>query len=87
MSLDTQADGPRSSLRSDLKRAPPTRYVREVLDERPTSLRPQGRPWLRWEDCVSKDAGVLKIPNWWEACQDRAAWRKTCDAEVGVQAL
>ena len=65
-------------------RAPPTRYVRQVLDKMPTSPRPQGRPR---EDCVSKDAGLLGIPNWQEACQDRAAWRKTCDAAVGLQAL
>ena len=49
-------------------RAPPTRYVRQVLGGRLTSPRPQGRPWLRWEYCVSKDAGLLGIPDWREAC-------------------
>ena len=68
-------------------RAPPTRYVRQVLDGRPTSPRPQGRPRLRWKDCVSKNARLLGIPDWREACQDRATWRKTCDAAVGLQAL
>jgi len=42
-------------------RAPPTRYIRQVLDGRPTSPRPRGRPRLRWEDNVSADAGRLGV--------------------------
>ena len=68
-------------------RAPPTLYVRQVLNERPTSPWAQGRPPLRWEDCVSKDAGFLEIPDWRKTCQNRVAWRKTCDAAVELQAL
>jgi hypothetical protein len=68
-------------------RAPPTRYIRQVLDGRPTSPRPLGRPRLRWEDNVSRDAGRLGVPDWRESCQDRTAWRNICDAAVGLQAL
>lgn len=36
---------------------------------------------------MSKDAArLLGIPDWREACQDRAAWRKACDVAVGPQA-
>lgn len=65
-------------------RAAPTRYIRQVLDGRPTSPRPLGRPRLRWEDNVSKDAGRLGIPDWRATCQDRAAWRDACDAAIGL---
>ena len=68
-------------------RAPPTRYMRQVLDGRPTSPRPQGRPRLRWEDNVSADAGRLGIPDWRVSCQDRSAWRTISDAAIGLQAL
>ena len=67
-------------------RAPPTRYIRQVLDGRPTSPRPLGRPRLRWEDNVSMDAGLLGVPNWRETCQDREVWRVICDAAMGLQA-
>lgn len=67
-------------------RAPPTRYIRQVLDGRPTSPRPLGRPRLRWEDNVSMDAGLLGVPNWRETCQDREVWRGICDAAMGLQA-
>ena len=35
----------------------------------------------------TKDAGLLGIPDWRQACQDRAACRKTCDEAVGLQTL
>ena len=68
-------------------RAPPTRMIRRVLDNRPTSPRPQGRPRLRWVDNVSADAGRLGVPDWRLAAQDRAGWRRTCDAALALQAL
>ena len=68
-------------------RAPPARRIRQVLDGRPTSPRPLGRPRLRWEDNVSADAGRLGIPDWRATCQDRAAWRGVCDAAIGLRAL
>ena len=66
--------------------APPTRYIRQVLNGRPPSPRPQGRPRLRWEDNVSEDAGRLVIPDWRISCQDRSAWRMISNA-AGVKAL
>ena len=66
---------------------PPTRYVRQILDGRPTSQRLQGKPRLRWENRVSKNAGLFGIPVWQEASQDRAAWLKTCDAAARLQDL
>ena len=68
-------------------RAPPTRAIRRVLDNRPTSPRPQGRPRLRWADNVSRDAGRLGVPDWRAAAENRTAWRKVCDAALGLQAL
>ena len=68
-------------------RAPPTRYIRQVLDNRPTSPRPLGRPRLRWEDNVSADAGRLGVPDWRTACQQRTPWRAICDAAIGLHAL
>lgn len=38
-----------------------SRTIRQVLDGRPRSSRPQGRPRLRWEDKVLKDAGRLGV--------------------------
>ena len=67
-----------------------TQYVRQVLEGRPTSPRPQGRPRLTAATmrglCV-QGRWLLGIPDWREACQDRAAWRKTYDAAVGLQVL
>lgn len=68
-------------------RAPPERAIRRVLDNRPTSPRPLGRPRLRWEDNVSMDAGRLGVPDWRAAAQDRSGWRTVVDAAIGLQAL
>lgn len=51
----------------------PRKLLEEVLD-RPRS---RGRPRLRWEDAVVKDARtLLNTRNWRAAAQDRANWRK-----------
>jgi len=34
----------------------PEALVNTVLQEDPRGKRPLGRPWLRWEDCVKRDA-------------------------------
>ena len=70
-----------------IARAPPTRYIRQVLDGRPTSPRPQSRLRLRWEDNVSADADRLGIPYGRVSCQDRSTWRTISDAAIGLQAL
>ena len=67
--------------------APATRAIRRVLDDRPTSPRPLGRPRLRWEDNVSADSGRLGVPDWRAAAQDRSEWRTVVDEPIGLQAL
>jgi hypothetical protein len=61
-------------------RAPPSRYIRQVLEGRPTSPRPQGRPRIRWEDSVAADARRLGVPDWRDACQERPDWKKVYSA-------
>ena len=68
-------------------RSDPSRVIRQVLDGRPTSPRPLGRPRRRWEDNVSIDAGRLGVPDWRASCQVRKDWRLICDTAVGLQAL
>lgn len=53
--------------------------VRTTIEESPVGKRPLGRPCLRWEDCVKRDAGSikLKIP-WIVAAEDRDGWREIC---------
>ena len=47
-----------------VSRAFPTLKIRQVLNGRPTSPKPFGRPRLRWEDNVSMDVGRLGIQDW-----------------------
>ena len=70
-----------------MARAPPTPAIRRVLVNRPMSPSPSGRPRLRWEDNVFRDAGRVRVLDWRAAAQDRTGWRRTCDAVVGLQAL
>ena len=48
---------------------------------RPTSPRPQTSATMGGLCVQGRTSG---IPDWREACQDRAAWRKTCDVAVGL---
>jgi hypothetical protein len=34
--------------------------IRRVIEENPVGRRPLGRPRLRWEDCVKRDAGTVE---------------------------
>ena len=65
-------------------RAPRTRAIRRVLENRPRSPRPVGKPRTRWVDQVSEDAERLGVPDWRLAAQTKADWRKTCDEAVGL---
>jgi len=68
-------------------RAPPTRYIRQVLDGIPTSTRLPGRPRLRWEDNVKADAKRLGVRQWRETCQERDDWDPIVDAALGLRVL
>ena len=68
-------------------RAPRTRVIRQVLEGRPNSPRPPGRPRKRWKDNVDDDAEALLVPMWQIACQNRTEWRGVCDAAMRLQAL
>jgi len=49
--------------------------IGKVIEEKPVGRRPLGRPWLRWEDCVKRDAEAVE-PNshWQEIAEDRDRW-------------
>lgn len=47
------------------------RALKGVLDNRLTSLRPAGKPRLRLEDNVFMDSGLVDMPDWRTAAQDR----------------
>jgi hypothetical protein len=47
-----------------------------VLDWKPISNRPKGRPKIRWEDDVKKDIQMLKMPNWKTLVQERGRWKE-----------
>ncbi|VVC32210.1 Hypothetical protein CINCED_3A014313 [Cinara cedri] len=53
--------------------------VRTTIEENPVGKRPLGRPRLRWEDCVKRDAESIEpeIP-WRVAAENRDRWREIC---------
>ena len=58
-------------------RMPEERIPRRVLDGRLYQNRGRGRPRLRWEDAVVRDARILlHTRNWRATAQDRANWRR-----------
>jgi hypothetical protein len=53
-----------------------TRTVKKLTEREPRSLRPVGRPRLRWLDQVEEDLKKMKVRNWREKCKDRRLWNE-----------
>ena len=53
-----------------------TRTVKKATGWEPCSLRPVGRPRLRWLDQVEEDIKKMKVRNWREKCKDRRLWNE-----------
>jgi len=50
--------------------------IRRVIEENPEGRRPLGRPRLRWEDYVKRDAETVEPENHWqEVAEDRDRWQ------------
>jgi sorting nexin-29 len=60
-----------------LQRMPSSRATRRILEGHPGGRRRVGRPRLRWEDEVRKDAAqLLQVTDWRTAAEDRRSWRR-----------
>lgn len=60
-----------------VQRMPKERAPKMLLSGQPGGRRPVGKPRLRWEDAVDRDArGILGVRNWRSASGDRVAWRR-----------
>ena len=60
-----------------VQRMPSSRVPKRVLEGHPGGRRKIGRPRLRWEDDVSRDASqLLEVSNWRVAASDRGGWRR-----------
>jgi len=44
--------------------------IRKVIEENPVEKRPLGRPRLRWENCVKKDAGIVEPKSHWQKIEE-----------------
>lgn len=61
-----------------VQRMPPSRVPKRILEGHPGGRRRVGRPRLRWEDEVRKDAAeLLQATNWKVAAGDRRGWRRS----------
>ena len=60
-----------------VQRMSPSRVPKRILEGHPGGRRKVGRPRLRWEDEVRKDAAqLLWITDWRAAAGDRESWRR-----------
>lgn len=50
--------------------------IRRVIEENQYGRRPLGRPHLRWEDCVKRDAEIVEPESHWQEVADyRGRWQ------------
>jgi hypothetical protein len=60
-----------------VQRMPSTRVPKRIMNGHPGGKRPVGRPRLRWEDEVKRDAArLLQLESWKTAAEDRRGWRQ-----------
>jgi len=52
------------------------RIVKKITEWEPCSLRPVGRPRMRWLEQVEEDLKKTKVRNWREKCKDRRLWNE-----------
>ena len=59
-----------------IERRQETRMVKAIYSWKPISIRPIGRPKIRWEDDVRKDIHKSKGSNWKTLVRDRRRWKE-----------
>jgi hypothetical protein len=55
------------------------RTVKKVYEWKPISMRPQGKPNLRWENDIKNDLKEMKLNNWRICIQNRSKWKRTVE--------
>ena len=55
------------------------RMAKAIHSWKPISIRPTGRPKIRWEDDVRKDIQRMNVPNWRILVQDRRTWKEVVE--------
>ncbi|GFX06956.1 hypothetical protein TNCV_1202711 [Trichonephila clavipes] len=63
------------------------RCCKKILLAKPMGNRPQGRPLLRWIDCVEKDLKILKVKNLKKVAKSRDAWKRLLEKARAVEPL
>ena len=58
-----------------IERMQEARMVKAIHSWKPISIRPMGRPNIRWEDDVRNYLQRLNVPNWKTVVQDRKRWK------------
>jgi hypothetical protein len=53
--------------------------LKKIKRWQPMSIRPRGRPKLRWEDDVLEDINSMNLRNWKNVAQDRERWKKVVE--------
>ena len=58
-----------------IERTQEARRVKAIHSWKPISIRPMGRPKVRWEYDIRKDTQRMVVPNWKTLVQDRKRWK------------
>ncbi|GFX47633.1 hypothetical protein TNCV_3016521 [Trichonephila clavipes] len=54
--------------------------IRErIFNYKPIETRTNGRPKLRWVDCVEEDSKVLRVTNWGTVAKLRSEWKRVLE--------
>ena len=62
-----------------IERMQEARMVKAIRSWKPISIRPMGRPKIRWEDDVRKDIQRMNLPNWKTLVEDRKRWKEVVE--------
>ena len=62
-----------------IERIQETRMVKAIHSLKPISMRPTGRPKIRWKDDLKKDIQREKMPNWKSFAQERRRWKEVVE--------
>ena len=62
-----------------IERMQEARMVKAIHCWKPISIRPMGRPKIRWEDDVRKDLQRVNVPNWKILVRDRERWKEVVE--------
>ncbi|GFW40295.1 putative endonuclease-reverse transcriptase [Trichonephila clavipes] len=60
---------------------------KKIFLSEPMGNRPQGKPPLRWTDCVEKDLNILKVKSWKTIAKSRDARRRLLEKARAVEPL